>query len=182
MKNLREVGANPDCRDYLQKSHFVSIDPETWREAVEIQGHSKDVFQTAYQIMEHVYLNFEYCASTTSVDTDTLEVLKTEGAYARTSLMLLLHCAGVWVFQLAMSVGIFTTQRGIDPCVGLRLRTRGWKFLLMGMAGLDWILQTIVWCAKTMSLLVLEEITGMLLRLRVLTSDVFPRVWISVLA
>ena len=76
MKNLREVGANPDCRDYLQKSHFVSIDPETWREAVEIQGHSKDVFQTAYQIMEHVYLNFEYCASTTSVDTDTLEVLK----------------------------------------------------------------------------------------------------------
>ena len=76
MNSLREVGGNPECRDYLQNSHFVSIDPETWREAVEIQGHSKDVFQTAYQIMEHVYLNFEYCASTTSVDTGTLEVLK----------------------------------------------------------------------------------------------------------
>ena len=76
MKSLREVEGNPECRDYLQTSHFVSIDPETWREAVEIQGDSKDVFQTAYQIMEHVYLNFEYCSSTTSVDTHSLEVLK----------------------------------------------------------------------------------------------------------
>lgn len=76
MKSLREVEGKPECRDYLQSSYFVSIDPETWREAVEIQGDSKDVFQTAYQIMEHVYLNFEYCPSTTSVDTQASEVLK----------------------------------------------------------------------------------------------------------
>ena len=47
MKSLREVEGKPECRDYLQSSYFVSIDPETWREAVEIQGDSKDVFQTA---------------------------------------------------------------------------------------------------------------------------------------
>lgn len=76
MKSPREAEGNPECRDYLQTSHFVSIDPETWREAIEIQGDSKDVFQTVYQIMEHVYLNFEYCSSTTSVDTHSLEVLK----------------------------------------------------------------------------------------------------------
>ena len=76
MKSLREVEGKPECRDYLQSSYFVSIDPGTWREAVEIQGDSKDVFQTAYQIMEHVYLNFEYCPTTTSVDTQASEVLK----------------------------------------------------------------------------------------------------------
>ena len=76
MKSLKEAEGQPECRDYLQSSQFVSVDPQTWREAVEIQGDSRDVFQTAYKIMEYVYQNFEYCVSTTSVDTHSSEVLK----------------------------------------------------------------------------------------------------------
>ena len=76
MRSLKEVESSPEARPYLQRSHFVEITPEIWRQAVEIQGDSKDVFQTAYQIMEFVYLNYEYCVSTTSVDTHVSEVLK----------------------------------------------------------------------------------------------------------
>ena len=37
--------------------------------AVDVQGNSNDVFQTAYKIMEYIYSNFEYSISTTSVST-----------------------------------------------------------------------------------------------------------------
>jgi transglutaminase-like putative cysteine protease len=76
MKSLREVEGNPECRPYLQSSNFIDIRPEIWRMAVDVQGSSKDVFQTAYQVMEHIYLNFEYSVSTTSVGTHANEVLE----------------------------------------------------------------------------------------------------------
>ena len=74
MKSLREMEGNSECRPYLQSSYFIDTSPETWRMAVDLQGNSRDVFQTAYQIMEHIYLNFEYCVSTTSVSTHANEV------------------------------------------------------------------------------------------------------------
>ena len=51
MKSLREVEGQTDARPYLQSSSYVEINPEAWRLAVDIQGESQDIFQTAYQIM-----------------------------------------------------------------------------------------------------------------------------------
>ena len=76
MKSLREVEGQTDARPYLQSSSYVEINPEAWRLAVDIQGESQDIFQTAYQIMAFIYHNFEYSKSTTSVDTHGNQALE----------------------------------------------------------------------------------------------------------
>ena len=76
LSKLSKMEGVPEYRDYLQTSTYVEINPEVWRMAVDLQGESKDVFQTAYQVMEFIYQNFEYCKSTTTVDTHANEVLK----------------------------------------------------------------------------------------------------------
>ena len=70
--------------------------------AVDVQGSSKDVFQTAYQVMEHIYLNFEYCVSTTSVGTHANEVLGEKRGFVKTLLMLRLLYVAAWVFLPVM--------------------------------------------------------------------------------
>ena len=76
LSNLSTMEGVPEYRDYLQTSTYVEINPSVWRMAVDLQGDSKDVFQTAYQVMEFIYDNFEYCKSTTTVDTHANEVLE----------------------------------------------------------------------------------------------------------
>ena len=77
LSKLSKMEGIPEFRDYLQTSTYVEMNPEVWRMAVDIQDGSNDVFQTAYQVMEFIYQNFEYCKSTTTVDTHANEVLKT---------------------------------------------------------------------------------------------------------
>ena len=76
LTSLREVEGQPECRPYLQTSRFIDINPEAWRMAVDVRADSQDVFQTAYQIMEFIYENYEYCVSTTTVETHANEVLQ----------------------------------------------------------------------------------------------------------
>ena len=76
LTSLREVEGQPECRPYLQTSRFIDINPEAWRMAVDVRADSKDVFQTAYQIMEFIYENYEYSVSTTTVGTHANEVLQ----------------------------------------------------------------------------------------------------------
>lgn len=76
LTSLREVEGQPECRPYLQTSRFIDINPEAWRMAVDVRADSQDVFQTAYQIMEFIYENYEYSVSTTTVGTHANEVLQ----------------------------------------------------------------------------------------------------------
>lgn len=76
MSSLREMQAQSEARPYLQSSPFVEINPESWRLAVDVQGDSKDIFQTAYMIMEFIFQNFEYSKSTTSVETHGNQALE----------------------------------------------------------------------------------------------------------
>ncbi len=76
LSKLSKMEGVPEYRDYLQSSTYVEINPEVWRMAVDLLSGSTDVFQTAYQVMEFIYQNFEYCKSTTTVDTHANEVLR----------------------------------------------------------------------------------------------------------
>lgn len=76
MDKLRDIEKNFNCRNYLQSSNYVEITPTVWKEAVDVRGNSNDVFQTAYQIMEFIYLNYEYSNSTTTVDTLSSSIIK----------------------------------------------------------------------------------------------------------
>ena len=75
LSSLSKMEGVPEYRDYLQTSSYVEINPNVWRMAVDLRGDSNDVFQTAYQVMEFIYNNFEYCKSTTTVNTHANEVL-----------------------------------------------------------------------------------------------------------
>ena len=61
LSSLSKMEGVPEYRDYLQTSSYVEINPNVWRMAVDLRGDSNDVFQTAYQVMEFIYNNFEYC-------------------------------------------------------------------------------------------------------------------------
>lgn len=76
LSSLAKMEGVPEFREYLQTSTFVEINPTVWRMAVDLQEGSSDVFQTAYRVMEFIYKNFEYCKSTTTVDTHANEVLE----------------------------------------------------------------------------------------------------------
>ena len=76
LSSLSKMEGVPEYRDYLQTSSYVEINPTVWRMAVDLRGESNDVFQTAYQVMEFIYNNFEYCKSTTTVNTHANEVLE----------------------------------------------------------------------------------------------------------
>ena len=98
MKSLREVEGQTDARPYLQSSSYVEINPEAWRLAVDIQGESQDIFQTAYQIMAFIYHNFEYSKSTTSVDTHGNQALELRKGVCQDfahAALILCRCLGI---------------------------------------------------------------------------------------
>lgn len=76
LSSLSKMEGVPEYRDYLQTSSYVEINPTVWRMAVDLRGDSNDVFQTAYQVVEFIYNHFEYCKSTTTVNTHANEVLE----------------------------------------------------------------------------------------------------------
>jgi hypothetical protein len=78
METLKDIEQRVNCRNYLQSSTYVELNPEAWKQAIDLQGNSNDVFQTAYQIMEFIYSHYEYCNSTTSVDTSSTTVIREE--------------------------------------------------------------------------------------------------------
>lgn len=78
LRGLGELHGMEECRPYLQSSRYVELNPDIWRRAVDIGGDSKDVFQTAYAIMEHIFSNYEYRSGATIVSTHANEVIEKE--------------------------------------------------------------------------------------------------------
>lgn len=64
-----------ECHPFLQDSRYVERNPDIWRAALDLKGFSEDVFQTAYQIMEHIFTHFEYDSGATNVSTHASDVL-----------------------------------------------------------------------------------------------------------
>ncbi len=71
---LTECGFLEECSDFLRDSHYVTAGPAIWREAVDVQADSTDVFQTSYAIMAHIYSNYAYQPGVTSASTHSTEV------------------------------------------------------------------------------------------------------------
>lgn len=75
MSALAQVKDREDCHPFLQTSSYVEISMPIWREAIDIMGKSRDVFQTGYAIMAHIFENFKYRPGTTRVTTHATEVI-----------------------------------------------------------------------------------------------------------
>lgn len=75
-EELARCRALEDCHPFLQNSHYVDLTPSAWRQALDIQDNSTDVFQTSYSIMQHIFENYEYRSGATSVSTHANEVIE----------------------------------------------------------------------------------------------------------
>ncbi len=76
MSDLDHLQEMESCHAFLQPSHYIDLNTEIWRQAVDIQGASTDVFQTAYSIMEHIFNDYHYSEGSTLVSTPAHEVIK----------------------------------------------------------------------------------------------------------
>ena len=78
--DLKSVWGLEETHSYLQTSTFVDVNPDIWKEAIQIKDQSNDVFQTAYTIMEYIYENYTYTSGSTNVATHANEIIqKREG-------------------------------------------------------------------------------------------------------
>lgn len=75
-KDLDKCRFLDECHSFLQNSTLVEITPEAWRQTLDIQDDSTDVFQTAYSIMEYIFRNYNYQPGITSVTTHSNAVLR----------------------------------------------------------------------------------------------------------
>ncbi|MEC7229831.1 MAG: transglutaminase N-terminal domain-containing protein, partial [Verrucomicrobiota bacterium] len=66
---LKKCSQNDTCHTYLQDSSFVEKTPHIWREALDIQANSTDVFQTCSALMDFIYSDFTYASGATQVTT-----------------------------------------------------------------------------------------------------------------
>lgn len=74
--HLGKCRSMEECYTYIQNSAYVERTPEIWKEALDIQGFSEDVFQTSYCIMEYIFENYDYQSGATTVSTHASEVIK----------------------------------------------------------------------------------------------------------
>ncbi|MGJ8697431.1 MAG: transglutaminase family protein [Verrucomicrobiaceae bacterium] len=76
MSTLKELEKKDECRPFLQSSPYVDVNPEVWREAVDIMDESSDVFQTSYAIMAFIFGSYSYDPGATVVTTHANEVIR----------------------------------------------------------------------------------------------------------
>lgn len=60
---------------FLKDSEYVEISPEVWRLGIDIRDERDDVFETATEVMHHIYKNWTYKSNVTTASTHMSEVM-----------------------------------------------------------------------------------------------------------
>ena len=95
-KDLKKLWGMEETHSFLQTSTFVDINPQIWKEAIEIKDQSDDVFQTAYAIMDYIYENFTYTSGSTTVSTHANEIIqKREGVCQDFAHAMVAYCRSI---------------------------------------------------------------------------------------
>jgi len=75
---LDDAGLEENYFDFLADSHFVTLDAEVWREAIDVlPGGVTDLWRDALRLAGHLYRSFTYVPSATHAGTRVSEVLRT---------------------------------------------------------------------------------------------------------
>lgn len=75
LARVNELHRHERCFDYTQPSHYVEINPEAWRLALDVTAGQTEVWRAAVAVMEHVHREFRYDSGATNVHTHMAEVL-----------------------------------------------------------------------------------------------------------
>ncbi|HEY1049865.1 MAG TPA: transglutaminase family protein [Prosthecobacter sp.] len=62
---------------FTNESRYVEISPEVWRLGIDIRDERDDVFETATEVMHHIYQNWTYMPHVTNASTHMSEVMAT---------------------------------------------------------------------------------------------------------
>ena len=74
--SLQDNAEVEDYFDFLNDSHFVSLDKEVWRESIDaLPNGVSDLWQDALTVGRYIYRNFTYTPRTTTVNTRPAEVV-----------------------------------------------------------------------------------------------------------
>lgn len=75
---LKDTSIVENYFDFLHSSHFVSLEPEIWREAIDALPHgATDLWQDSIAIGSHIHRTFSYTPRATTVNTKPAEVVRT---------------------------------------------------------------------------------------------------------
>lgn len=75
-RNLARCRMIEECHPFLQDSAYIERTPAVWRQALDVQAGSEDVFETSYAIMEHIFRSYTYRSGSTTVSTHASEVIE----------------------------------------------------------------------------------------------------------
>ncbi len=75
---LKEPSIEESCFEFLQDSTFVSLEADIWKEAMDVvPGGLTDIWRNVVAVGRHIFKNFTYTPSFTTVNTKPAEVLAT---------------------------------------------------------------------------------------------------------
>jgi transglutaminase-like putative cysteine protease len=75
MEKLDDALEAERCFDFLQSSHYVELDVDAWKLAVDAMGERKDVWQTALALMKFTHGYLKYIPNSTHVHTKMSDVI-----------------------------------------------------------------------------------------------------------
>tara|TARA_R110002096_G_scaffold252201_1_gene445160 strand:+ start:3751 stop:4635 length:885 start_codon:yes stop_codon:yes gene_type:complete len=81
--HLRKCHDREECYPYIQDSAYIQRTPEIWRQALDVQGFSDDVFQTSYCIMEHIHENYQYQSGIPDLISQAVEVIESQSGFSQ---------------------------------------------------------------------------------------------------
>lgn len=134
-RDLPSLRSRDECHEFLQDSTYVRRSPEIWREAIDIQDSSTDVFQTAYALMSAIYEKCSYEPGITDSTTTAQHVFEVKRGVCQDFAHLLLaycRCLGI----PARYVSGYIWDRGHDVMRGSQA-SHAWVEVFLPQAG--WI-------------------------------------------
>ena len=95
---LPKLRGDEICHPFLQDSTYVSRSPEIWREAIDLQDGSTDVFQTAYNLMAGIHDSCTYQPGVTDSTTTAQHVFEVKrGVCQDLTHLLLAYCRSLHI-------------------------------------------------------------------------------------
>ena len=95
---LKDLRSREECCEFLYDSRYVRRSPKIWREAVDVQDGSTDVFQTAYALMKFIYDNCAYLPGLTDASTTAADICeRKQGVCQDFAHLLIVYCRSLGI-------------------------------------------------------------------------------------
>ena len=139
--NLKDLRSREECCEFLSDSRYVQRSPKIWREAVDVQDGSTDVFQTAYALMKFIYDNCAYLPGLTDASTTAADICEDkQGVCQDFAHLLIVYCRSLGIPCRYVSGYIWDPGSGSNETMRGAQASHAWAEIYLpthGWIGLD---------------------------------------------